>query len=229
MTSSGTFNFNPSVTDVSVQALLRCGVKRTAIEPEHMADARFCANMVLKEWANDQPRLWTVDLYSQVLSSTVASYTLPAETILTLDVYLSTTVSGVTTDKLLYPISRTDYASYPNKANLAPPSVYWFNRQIIPTITFYQTPDANGPYTAKIYRVRHIQDANPTMGQTPDLPQRFLPAFTAGLAARLSEIYAPDRYDALETRHKERLGKATNQDQENAPITIQLDLSSYFR
>lgn len=229
MASSGTFNYSPSVADAVVQAFLRCGVKRTALEAEHMADARQCANMLLEEWSNDQPRLWTVDLYSQLLSATVASYTLPAETILTLDVYVSTTVSGVTTDRLLYPVSRTDYASYPNKATQAPPSVYWFNRLIIPTITFYQTPDANGPYTAKIYRVRHIQDANPTMGQTPDLPKRFIPAFTAGLAARLSEIYAPDRYDALEARHKERLGKATSQDQENAAIKIRPDFSGYYR
>lgn len=229
MTSSGTFTFNPSIADLVVQALLRAGVKRAAIEPEHMADARMCANLLLEEWANDQPRLWTVDLYPLALTATIASYNLPVETILTLDVYISKTVSGVTTDRLLFPISRTDYAGYPNKATTSVPSVYWFNRQIIPTITFYQTPDANGPYTANIYRVRHIQDANPTMGQTPDLPRRFLPAFAAGLAARLSEIYAPDRYDALEARHQTLLGKATSQDQENAAITIQPDLSSYFR
>jgi hypothetical protein len=228
LASSGTYLFAPSQADFVVQAYGRCGVKRTELEAEHMVDAGIAANLLLEEWSNDQPRLWKVDLYPLALTTPTATYTLPAETILPLSIYISTTLSGVTTDRILNPISAEDYAAYPNKGNLSRPSVYWFDRLIIPTITFYQTPDVN-TYTANILRVKHIQDANAVMGQTPDLPRRFRPAFVSGLAARLAETYAPDRYDALEKRHVERLAKATSQDQENADLRITPDLSGYFR
>lgn len=223
MTTSQTWSFAPSVADLVIHSFLRCGVKRAQFTPEHMSDARMCANLLLAEWENIQPHLWTIDLYSLPLVQGTATYTLPAETILPLDVYIVPTGAG---DRIVYPVSRSDYAAYPNKTQQGAPNVYWFNRQITPVINFYLAPDAVG-YTAKIYRVKQMQDANPTGAQTPDLARRFLPAFSAGLAARLSEIYAPERYEALETSHKTRFAEAVIQDQENAPIQIAPDFSSY--
>lgn len=228
MASSGTTLFAPSVADLSVEAYLRCGVKPPSLTPQHFISARLNSNLLLDEWSNEQPHLWKVDLLSVPLLDGVATYALPQVTILTLDVYISQTSNGVTLDRFLYPVSRDDYASYPNKATEAPPAVYWFDRTITPSITFYPTPDADDTYVCKIYRVIQTDDMNPAGAQTPDMPGRFRPAFTAGLAARLSETYAPQLYDALEARHQQRYLSAIRQDQEMAAFELTPDLSSYY-
>ena len=46
MTSSGTYNFQPSLGELVLNAFARCGVRRTAIMQEHMTDARFETNLM---------------------------------------------------------------------------------------------------------------------------------------------------------------------------------------
>lgn len=229
MASSGTFDFSPSVADMAVHALLHCQIKRAQITPEHMIDVRMCANLLLAEWENTQPKLWEVKLHSELLVQGTPTYVMPPEMILSLDVYVSTTVGGEVLDRLAYSVSRSEYAAYPNKLQEGAPTVFWFNRQIIPQVSFYLTPDAGGPYTAKIWHVRQIEDANATGAQTPDLARRFLPAFGYGLAARVAQIYAPARFDALEVVHQRLLTQATGQDQENADVQLTPILASYYR
>lgn len=229
MVSSGTFLFDPSVADMVVHAYLHCQVKRSQLTPEHMIDARMCANLLLAEWENVQPKLWTVEMHSELLVQGTPTYVMPPQLILPLDVYISTTIGGQVNDRICYPVSRSDYVAYPNKLQEGAPSVYWCNRQIIPEISFYLTPDGNGPYTAKVWHVRQIEDANATAAETLDLARRFQPAFLYGLAARLANIYQPSRFDSLEMAHQRLLTQATSQDQENADIQLSPILSSYFR
>lgn len=229
MTSSGTFTFNPSVADMVVHAYLHCQVKRAQLTPEHMVDARMCSNLLFAEWENVQPKLWEVKQTTQLLTQGVPTYTMPATMIVPLDVYLSQTIGGEVLDRIIYPVSRSDYVAYPNKLQEGQPTVYWFNRQITPEMYFYLTPDNGGPYTAKIWHVRQMEDANPTGAQTLDLVRRFIPAYGYGLAARLAMIYAPQRFDALEAMHQKLLTGATSQDQENADIQLAPILSSYYR
>jgi hypothetical protein len=231
MATSGTTAFELSEADAVIQAYGRCGVKRPALTPEHMVDARVNANLLLAEWENSQPHLWKVDAepFDLPLVQGQATYILPPDTIVALDVYLTKTVNGITTDRTLFPVSRSDYATYPNKEQQAPPNVYWFNRQEVPQISFYATPDANGPYTAKLYRVTQFEDVRLRGAETADVVRRFLPAFVSGLAARLSEIYAPTLFDALEARHQSRFQAAIIQDQEDSPLTVAPALASYFR
>lgn len=229
MASSGTFNFNPSVADMVVHAFLHCQVKRSMLTPEHMMDARMCANLLLAEWENTQPKLWEVKEYQLPLVQGTPTYVLPPQLILPLDVYISRTVGGVVTDRVVYPVSRSDYVAYPNKLQEGAPTVYWCNRQIIPQVSFYLTPDGNGPYTAKIWHVRQIEDANISGAETLDLARRFQPAFLYGLSARLANIYAPARFDSLELKHQQLLTSATSQDQENADVQLSPILASYYR
>lgn len=229
MTSSQTTLFAPSVADLMVQAYQRCLVKPSALTPQHLADGRLNANLLLAEWSNQQPHLWKVDLYDLALLADTAEYLLPAVTILTLDVYLRQEQNGSVVDRLIYPISRDDYASYPNKDMTAPPAVYWFDRLITPKITFYPTPDLDLTYTCRIYRVIQTDDANPAGAQTPDMPLRFQAAFVSGLAARLAETYAPEMYEKLEQRHKERYASAIIQDQEVANWELYPGISDFFR
>lgn len=229
MSSSGTYSFAPSVGEIVQQAYARCGVKRTEFTTEHMIDARLCSNLLLSEWANVQVHLWDVDLQTITLVAGVANYTLPPETVLLLDAYYEITdTNGTPTDRIMYPVSRSEYAAYTNKEFQAQPTVFWYDRTVIPSLTFYPTPN-DSTAVVKYYRVRQIQDANPAGSQTPEVPYRFLQAYASGLAARLSEIYAPDRFDALEARHQNRFNAARMADREAVPLRISPQLGSYFR
>jgi hypothetical protein len=103
------------------------------------------------------------------------------------------TGQGPQRDRIITSVDRDTYASFPDKVSPGPPTVYWFNHQVQPTITLWQPPDAAGPYTLKYYRARQMQDASLPYGLTPEVPFRFLEAYVAGLAFKLAELYAVDR------------------------------------
>ncbi len=153
MVSSGARNFSASVGDLVLRAFLQCGVSKSQITLDHMINARLEANLLLAAWENVQPKLWEIDLYTFPTVAGTTAYTMPAETILALDVYA--VVSS--RDRILYPISRSEYAAYPNKTQQGVPSVYWFDRQIVPKMNLYLAP--NDVYSVKTYRVKQIEDA----------------------------------------------------------------------
>ena len=138
-------------------------------------------------------------------------------------------VTAQPTDRILWPIGRSEYATYPNKAFQSPPSVFWFNRQISPTLTTYATPDGAGPYALNYYRVRQLQDVNATFAETIDVPDRFYDSFAAELSLRMAVIYDPSRVQMLEARRDRALGRAQSGDTEKVPIYISPSLGSYNR
>ena len=227
--TSKTFDFAPSLSESVLNAFARIGVRRTEILQTHMVDARMEANLLLARMATTQPNLWTVDLQSVPLLQGEATYSVPAETVMILDAYLRYGAPNAITDRSIYPISRSEYSTYPNKAIQSIPTVYWFDRLISPTITMWSTPDGNGPYTLFYYRVRQVEDANFTNGQNIEVPYVWLDAFVSGLAHRLSRIYAP----AMEMQRKadadEAWGLAAKQDVENVEMAMQCGLASYYR
>lgn len=229
MATSGTYDFNPSFGDLILMAYSRCGVRRTAVLQEHMDDARMEANLLLVEFANRGPNLWTVDLITTPLTQGVGTYAVDASTVMILDAYISTTTNNVTTDRIITPISRTEYASYPIKDQQGYPTVFWFNRQISPTVTLWQVPDGEQVYTLKYYRYSQVEDAVAASGLKMDLPNRFLDAFMAGLAARLAVIWAPDRAVALRAEADRTWNIAATQDTENVPMYVQPYMGGYFR
>lgn len=136
-------------------------------------------------------------------------------------------------DRILYPISRTDYASQPDKTQQGSPTTFWFDRLTTPTITLWQVPDQNGPYAFQYYRQRQVQDANIVGGQTLDMPPRFFEAAAAELAAHLSWKYPPNpasgiTVDKLEMAAKAAWAEAAAEDRERVTLSIMPDFSSYF-
>lgn len=229
MTSSGTFGFSPSTSSLTQLAFARCGVRRTAIVQEHMTNAQMEANLLLSEFANRGPNLWNVSLETNLLVPGVATYDVPAQTVMVLDAYIRTTSNGVNTDRIITPVSRTEYASYPNKEQQGYPTVFWFDRQISPTVTLWQVPDDTQVYTLQYYVFTQPQDSVVAGGLTPDLPYRWNDAFVAGLAARLALIYAPDKLMMLRAEADRVWNIAASQDTENVPTYITPQMSGYFR
>lgn len=228
--TSGTYNFMPSLGEAVLNAYSRIGVRRTEIQQTHLADAKMEANLLLARIANTEPNLWTVDLQALPLLQGSATYTVPAETAMILDAYIR--FGSPTTDRSMYPISRSEYSTYPQKALQAFPTVYWFDRLISPTITIWPVPDGNGPYTLYYYRVRQVQDADFTDGTNAlnvEIPYLWLDAFVAGLAARLARIYAPSLEPARKADADEAWALAAKQDVENVSVMISPGLSGYYR
>jgi len=225
--TSGTYAFAPSLGETVLNAFARIGVRRTDILQTHLSDARMEANLLLAKIANLQPNLWTVDLQALPLLQGSATYTVPAETVMILDAYIR--YGNPVTDRSLYPMSRSEYSTYPNKTKQDFPTVYWFDRLISPTITLWPTPDGKGPYTLFYYRVRQIQDAEYSNGQNIEIPYLWLDAFTAGLAYRLARIYAPSLEGQRKQDADEAWSQAAVQNVENVQMMLSPGLSSYFR
>ena len=228
MTTSSTYNFNPGLGEATIYAFNLCGVRGTAILQEHMETARMAANMMLGRWSSEGVNLWAVDLQSIPLVQGVSTYSVPSNTIVMLDSYVVVSSGGVTTNRLILPISRTEYASYPNPSQQGFPTTYWFDRLLSPTVTLWPTPDGNEA-AFNYYRVRQLQDSNFTDGQTVEIPYYFLEAFAYGLAQRLAMIWAPDKVAMLKPLADEAYNIAAQQNVETAQQYISPQISSYFR
>lgn len=222
--TTGTFNFAPTGAEFVLNAFQRIQVRPTELTQSHMFSARMALNLLLSEWSNQTPNLWEVELQSFPLTQGAASYAVPAPTVMILDMYV--TWGGV--DHYIYPISRTDYASYSVKTTQAPPNVYWYDRLISQSVTFYPTPDGNGPYVANFYSVRQTQDADVQNGQNIEIPFRFYEAYCAGLAWKLAEVYAPQLEDKMFARYTRAWQIASTQDVENTALYIVPGIGSYY-
>ena len=229
MTSSGTYNFSLSNSSIAEQAFSRIQLRHPAILAEHVADAYAEMNLMMaSKFSNLEPNLWKVDLVSTPLIAGTATYAVDAKTTNILDAYISFN-NSTTSNRLIFPVSRTEYASYPNPTAQGVPSVFWYDKLINPTITLWFVPDASATYTLNYYRTIQIQDANLTGGETPDIPQRWMDAVVAELSYRMARIWKPEMMQALKVDAQEAWTIAATADVEDVPLSIAPGLDSYFR
>lgn len=158
------------------------------------------------------------------------TYSVDPATIMILDAYMAIIPSsGPEIDRIILPVSRTEYASYPNKTQTGFSTVFWFDRLISPTVTLWPGPDGTSAQALKYYRTRQIQDANFTGGQNVEFPYRYLDAVADGLAYRLAKIWNPGIAPALKAVADESYNIAALQDEENVQQYISPQVSGYFR
>jgi hypothetical protein len=228
MALSGTYTFNPSLGELGLYAYGMCGVRRTEITQEHMADLNMAANLVLAEWSSQGVNLWQVVLTTTPLVQGTPTYTVDPATVMILDAYVTIGSGTTATDRIILPVSRSEYATYPNKLQQGFPSVYWFDRLLSPTITLYQVPDGN-EVSLSYYSVKQIQDTSLSQAQQVDIPYYWLRAFARALAAELAILWAPDRAPALKAIADESYLKAADQNIEDVPTYITPMMSGYWR
>ena len=229
MTTSNSYSYNPILGELFLTAFSRIQVKRTELTPQHMSDARTEANLLQVKFVNEGVLLWTQDLQTFTMVAGTATYPVPSDTIMVLDLYVSPnagTSSGQ--NRLILPFSRTDYASLASPLQTGFPTSFFFLRTVNPTLTFWPVPDNNTTYQCSYWRYRQIQDADPAQGGNAELQYLFLDAYVAGLAHRLARMYAP----ALEALRKvdadESFALAMKQNTENVPLYITPGLQNYF-
>ena len=230
MTTSGTYTYNPSLGELTLFAYNLAGVRNTALVQEHMEAARMAANLMLANWSNRGVNLWAVDLVTVPLVAGQSTYNVDGDTVVMLDAYMVIDDGNSDPiDRIILPISRTEYASYPNKEQQGFTTVFWFDRLIAPTVTLWPVPDGNSAQFLKYYRVRRIQDSNLQGGQNVEIPYLWLDAFAYGLASRLAQIWNPPLIQMLKPLADEAYQVAADQNIETAATYISPMISGYFR
>jgi hypothetical protein len=228
MTTSATYNFNPSLGELALYVFNMVGIRNTAITQEHMSTLRLAANLLQSRWSSKGVNLWAVDLQVVPLVQGQATYGVPSNTIVMLDAYVVQGTGSGATNRLILPISRTEYASYPNIAQQGFPTTYWFDRLLAPTVTLWPVPDGN-EVSFNYYRVRQIQDAVLTDAATVEMPIYFLDAFTLELAWRVATIWAPDKAEGLKALAADAYNDAASQNIETSQVYISPMIGQYFR
>lgn len=241
MASSGTYAFDLTNADIIVEAFDRCEIRGSALTRNHVMSARRSLNLALVELSNRGINLWAVKPFTIQLVVGQATYVagsgvtnISANTVSMLDVYytiINGNGAGVNTDRIMLPISETEYAQLPNKAMVGAPTTYWYQKKMPGSqqITFWQVPDQGYPTTqVSGYYLSRLQDAAPVNGQTPDVPYLGLDMLCANMALRLAEKFAKDKYDALKAAYREALELFLDTDREDVPITILPATGSWF-
>src|ERR1700682_2966438 len=113
--SSGTYSCNPNLFEIVLDAYDRMQIRGPEITAPQIVSARRSLNYVLVRMDNLGINLWAVDLQSIALVQGTATYSVDPSTVAILDVYRRIVSGGTPQDIILSSLSRTDYASIPNK------------------------------------------------------------------------------------------------------------------
>lgn len=230
MATSGTYSYNPSLGELTLYAFNLCGVRNTALLQEHMESARMASNLMLSRWSNQGVNLWAVDLQTVTLVQGQTTYNVPSDTVMILDAYMRIDNGNADPiDRIILPISRTEYASYPNKEQEGFTTTYWFDRLLAPTVTLWPVPDGTSAQFLRYYRVRRLQDSNLQGGEQVEIPYLWMEAFAYGLAQRLAMVWSPDKVPLLKPMADEAYQICADQNVEQAQQYISPMVSGYFR
>ena len=219
MAISGSTNFEPNVTEFIEEAFERCGLElRTGYD---LVTAKRSINIMLAEWANRGLNQWTIEQRTQALTADDSEYSLGTDVI---DI-LSAVVRRSGTDFSMTRISRDTYLATPNKSTTGRPTQFFVDRQITPNLKIWPAPENS---TDVIYydALTRIEDADSSVN-TMEIPFRFYPCLTAGLAYYIAMKKAPDRIQLLKSVYEEEFERAMGEDRDRSSFTVTPQLSYY--
>ena len=223
MATSGSTDFEPNVTEFIEEAFERCGTElRTGYD---LKTARRSINIMLAEWANRGLNQWTIEQTTQTVTEGTSTYTLNSNVIDILDMVSRRTVNNNQTDLSMTRLSRSEYINIPNKTTKARSTQFFLDKQSIPVINVWPTPE-NSTDVLKFDVLTRIDDAD-AVTNTVDVPFRFFPCLASGLAYYLSIKKAPDRVQMLKAMYDEEFLRAMEEDRDRASFTISPNLSFY--
>ena len=215
MATSGSTDFELDVADYIEEAFERCGQEvRTGYD---LKTAKRSLNLLFADWANRGLNRWTIEQTTTTLSAGTLEYTLGADTIDILSAVIRTGSGTNQSDTQISRISRDVYLNIPNKNTQARPNQWYVDRQVIPKIRLYPTPDTT--YTLVYDRLTRIDDAD-TFVNTADVPFRFYPCLSAGLAYYIALKRAPDRVPLLKQLYEEEFNRAAFEDVDRANLSL---------
>ena len=221
-TTSGTTTFEKgfSISDIVEESYERLGVQ--GVSGYQLKSARRSLNILFQEWANRGLHYWEVANNNITLVADQATYTMfrsttdgtsSATAVYGVDDILEASYRNSNVDTPLTKVSRSQYQAFSNKTSTGTPSQYFVQRFIDKiTVTLYLTPGSNeaGKFL-NYYYVKRIQDAGDYTNDA-DVPYRFVPCMTAGLAYYLAIKQAPDRVQMLKMLYEDELQRALQED-----------------
>lgn len=220
MATSGTWAFNLDLLQAIEEAYEQAG-----LEPRSGYDirtARRSLNLLMLEWQTRGLHLWTVKSASQTLTADVASYTLSAEKLDIVEGLLRQNAGDPAnqTDLHMERASVSDYAHETNKLQTGRPLQYFVQRAPTGiTVTVWPVPDTSG-YTFFYYYLEQVEDTGRTGTNNMDVPSRFLPALTTGLAWKIAIKKNPEKAAGLQAEHERLLTLAMESHREKTTMLI---------
>ena len=222
MATSGTTTFETtfSISDIVEEAYERIGIQ--GVSGYQLKGARRSLNILFQEWANRGLHYWEVANNSITLVNGQSVYTMfrstsdgtsDATAVYGVDDILEASFRNSNVDTPLTKINRSTYQALSNKTSTGQPTQYFVQRLIDRvTITLYLTPGSSeaGKFL-NYYYVKRIQDAGDYTNEA-DVPYRFVPCMTAGLAYYLAIKFAPDRVQMLKMLYEDELNRALQED-----------------
>jgi hypothetical protein len=227
MTTSGTFDFAPSVGECVLNAFSRIRLRGPMVKAEHLFQAQMEANLLQQQWNNMGPNLWKQANSTISVEPGVPTYSVAQNIVMITNVTIGWGVAPNEQQLTITPISRQMYSMYPNKLQQGRPTVYWFDRLLAPTLTLWPVPDF--AYTLNYWYWTMMQDAKLANNLQFEIPQLWLDAACAGMAYRLSIHYAQDLEDKRNAQAKAAYEIAATQNVEDAPLYFLPMLDGYFR
>ena len=217
MAVSGTYDFNLDIDEVIQEATEMIGGEDTLVhEP---ASARRSINLMLKDWQNRGVLLWSTSVSSVTVSASVTAYSLSSSTVDALEVVLNRDDTNIQLER----ISPEEYLLIPNKTQTGRPTQYSIRRgRDNPTLSLWPIPE-NSTDVLKMELVSELQDVNKSAIQNADVPKRFLPCLTCGLAyymAMKRPGVSENRIAMLKTNYEELLMRAMQEDRERASMHV---------
>ena len=217
MAVSGTYDFNLDIDEVIQEATEMIGGEDTL--GHESASARRSINLMLKDWQNRGVLLWTTSVSSVTVAASTTTYSLASSTIDALEVVLNRD----STDIQLERITPEEYLLIPNKTQTGRPNQYSIRRERDnPVMSVWPLPD-NSTDVLKMEIISELQDVNKSAIQNADLPKRFLPCLTCGLAYYMSmkrPLVPENRIMMLKANYEELLMRAMEEDRERASMFI---------
>ena len=212
MTTSSSTNFELDVAEYIEEAFERCGLEvRTGYD---LQTAKRSINILLADWANRGLNQWTIEQRTQSLTSGTAEYDLNTDLI---DI-LNAVIRRGSTDFTISRIGRDQYLNIPTKSQTGRPSQYFLDRQITPKLKLWSTPE-NSTDVFVYDALTRIQDAD-TAKNTLEIPFRFYPCLTAGLAYYLAMKKAPERVQLLKAMYEEEFERASAEDRDRSNLSL---------
>ena len=219
MTTSSSTDFNLDVAEYIEEAFERCGLEaKTGYD---LQTAKRSMNIMLAEWANRGLNQWTIEQRTQALTANDSEYSLGTDII---DI-LSVVVRRSGTDFSMTRISRDTFINLPNKTSTSRPTQYFLDRQITPNLKLYPTPE-NSTDVIIYDALTRMQDADPQVN-TLEIPFRFIPCLTAGLAYYIAMKRAPDRIQLLKSVYEEEFERAMAEDRDRSAFNVTPKLDYY--
>jgi len=221
-TYAPTANFDLSIDEIAEEAYERCGLQvRSGYD---LQTARRSLNLLLAEWANRGLNLWTIQLQEKTITAGTNNLTgldlfgsgqEAAQQIIDItDLAISDSSNN---DFSATSISRSTYLNIAVKTTSGRPTQYYFERTINPRLYLY--PAADTTYTLKYYALLRMKDAGDYTNNA-EIPFRFLPCMTAGLAYYISMKKAPERIQLLKQVYEDEFQRAADQDGERTSLFL---------